>query len=257
MINSQNITDLQKQFKNNPSFTQKDLYNFFRSSDTPKSEAEFLWYIYELKEKNIIKPIEKGVYQFKQPKKIFEPFINETLHAVHSVLVDDFSLLNTCLWTTEWLNEFTIHQSMQNQTLIEVEDEASESVFYHLRDKGFKNVFLKPDALLMNRYVSEVENPIIILKLLNRSPVVSQQIAKDSVMKRPRLEKILIDLFCDDIVFNAYKGNELIAIFSRVLKNYPIHFTTLFAYAERRKRKTAVVEYLDKHFKDIINEIVV
>jgi hypothetical protein len=255
MINLQNITDLQQQFKNIRSFTHTDLYDFFRSSDTKKSEADFLWYLYELKDKNIIKPLEKGVYKLLQPKRNFEPLLNEQLYAVQSLLLKDFNLLNTCLWSTEWLNEFTIHQSTQTYTLLEVEDSASESVFYHLRDNGFKNVFLKPDALLMNRYVSETENPIIVLKLMSRSPLTSLQLNKGAI-KMPKLEKILIDLYCDDVLFTAYKGQELYQIFEYALKNYAINFTTLFAYAERRKRRDAIVNYLDQYFKEIIKEII-
>ncbi len=256
MINLQNITDLQQQFKNNGSFTQNDLYDFFRSSDTKKSEADFLWYIYELKGKNIIKPIEKGVFKLNQSKRDFEPRPDEQLNAIQNVLLRDFSLLNTCLWTTEWLNEFTIHQNTHTYTLLEVEDDACESVFYHLRDNGFKNVFLKPDTLLMNRYVSEAESPIIVLKLMNRSPLMSLSIA-NGMMKTPKLEKILVDLYCDDILFTSYKGQEQYQIFQYALKNYEIDFTTFFAYSERRKRKALITNYLGEYFKDILTDIIV
>ena len=166
---------------------------------------------------------------FSRPHRTFEPFINEQIEALNAVLSKDFPLLNNCIWTTEWLNEWTIHQSVRTYTIVEVEDNACESVFYHLRDKGFKNVFLEPDALLMERYVSDAENPIIIQKLVGRSPlmtVVSGKIqarlkVKDylknrfsamsvekTAVKVPTLEKILVDIFCDNIVFFAYKGNE-------------------------------------------------
>lgn len=254
MINLQNITALQQQFKNSQSFSQKDLYDFFTRSVKKKSEADFLWYIYELKDKNIIKTIASDVYQLHHLKKTFAPFINDTLKSVSGILSKDFTLLNTCIWTTEWLNEFTIHQSIRPYTFIEVEDSACESVFYHLRDKGFKNVFLKPDALLMNRYVSESDNPIVILKLLSRSPLMSLKIGNESAVTVPKLEKILVDLYCDDILFPAYKGHEQDQIFQRILKNYIVDFTTFFAYAERRKRKTFIMNYLHQHFTDIITE---
>lgn len=254
MINLQNITALQQQFKNSPSITQKDLYDFFALSAKKKSEADFLWYIYELKDKNIIKTIGLDVYQLHQPKTNFDPLINDTLQAVSTILSKDFPLLNTCIWTTEWLNEFTIHQTVHPYTFIEVEDSACESVFYHLRDSGLKNIFLKPDTLLMNRYVSESDNPIIILKLLSRSPLMSLKIGNEAAVTVPKLEKILVDLYCDDILFPAYKGHEQDQIFQRILKNYAIDLTTFFAYAERRKRKTLLMNYLHQHFKDIITE---
>lgn len=203
--------------------------------------------------------IQNGVYR---PNRTFEPLIDERIETLNSVLSKDFPLLNKCIWTTEWLNQWTIHQSVHTYTIVEVEDDACESVFYHLRDKGFKNVFLQPDALLMERYVSDAENPIIIQKLVGRSPlmfIMSGKIqprskfiekrlplmsVKNIAVKVPTLEKILVDIYCDSIVFFAYKGHEQDQIFKRVFNNYTLDMKILFAYAERRKRKASLTQYL-------------
>jgi hypothetical protein len=186
---------------------------------------------------------------FSHPKRIFNPLINERIEALNTVLVKDFALLNNCIWTTEWLNTWTIHQSVHTYTIVEVEDNACESVFYHLRNKGFKNVFLEPDALLMERYVSDAENPVIIQKLVGRSPLMSVKTDNGMVVKIPKLEKILVDVYCDNIVFFAYKGHEQDQIFQRVFKNYALDLKTFLAYAERRKRKVSLMQYL--HLKNI------
>jgi hypothetical protein len=203
---------------------------------------------------------------FYRPNRTFEPLINERIEALNTVLSKDFPLLNTCIWTTEWLNEWTIHQTVRTYTIVEVEDNACESVFYHLRDKGDKNVFLEPDALLMERYVSDAENPIIIQKLVGRSPLMfakrgkKQEHLKNPLTKRsqlrsihtskstdvkvPTLEKILVDIFCDNIVLFAYKGQEQDQIFRSIFNDYAIDMRTLFSYAERRKRKAQLTQYL-------------
>jgi hypothetical protein len=173
--------------------------------------------------------------------------LNERIQALNTVLAKDFPLLDNCIWTTEWLNQWTIHQSVHTYTIVEVEDSACESVFYHLRDKGFKNVFLKPDALLMERYVSDAENPIIIQKLLGRSPLMSVKIDNAASVTVPKLEKILIDIYCDSIVFFAYQGHEQDQVFQNVFKNYAINMKTFLAYAERRKRKAELMEYSAKY----------
>ena len=142
------------------------------------------------------------------------------------------------------MNTWTVHQSVHTYTIVEVEDSACESVFYHLRAKGFKNVFLEPDALLMERYVSDAENPIIIQKLVVRSPLMSVKTDNNRTVKIPKLEKILVDIYADDIVFFAYKGNEQDQLFQRVFKNYALDMKTFFAYSERRKRKTSLTQYL-------------
>lgn len=180
---------------------------------------------------------------FYRPSRTFIPLINERIQALSAVLAKDFPLLDACIWTTEWLNQWTIHQSIQTYTIVEVEDDACESVFYHLRDKGFKNVFLKPDALLMERYVSESENPIIVQKLLGRSPLMSVKMDNAAAVTVPKLEKILVDIYCDSILFAAYKGHEQDQIFKKVFKHYAVDVTTFLAYAERRKRKTQLIHY--------------
>jgi hypothetical protein len=223
MINVQNVALAQRHIKNNTTVIQNDFY---------------------------------------RPNRTFEPLINERIEALNAVLSKDFPLLNSCIWTTEWLNEWTIHQSVRTYTIVEVEDNACESVFYHLRDKGFKNVFLEPDALLMERYVSDAENPIIVQKLVGRSPLTfaklgnlknpltkrfplrSAHTSKSMAVKVPTLEKILVDIFCDNIVLFAYKGQEQDQIFKSIFNDYAIDMRTLFSYAERRKRKVQLTQYL-------------
>jgi hypothetical protein len=204
MINVQNVVDTQRQKKNGASVFQNDFY---------------------------------------RPNRTFMPLIDERILSLNAVLAKDFPLLDNCIWTTEWLNQWTIHQSVRAYTIIEVEDDACESVFYHLRDKGFKNVFFKPDALLMQRYVSDAENPIIIQKLLGRSPLMSVKIDNKTAVTVPKLEKILVDIYCDTVLFAAYKGHELDQIFKRVFKHYAVDLTTFLAYAERRKRKAQLTQY--------------
>ena len=190
--------------------------------------------------KNGASVVQTGFYR---PNRTFMPLIDEGIQSLNAVLTKDFPLLDNCIWTTEWLNQWTIHQNVRAYTIIEVEDDACESVFYHLRDKGFKNVFLKPDALLMERYVSDAENPIIIQKLLGRSPLISVKIDNTASVTVPKLEKILVDIYCDSVLFAAYKGHEQDQIFKRVFKNYAVDLTTFLAYAERRKRKTQIMQY--------------
>lgn len=178
-----------------------------------------------------------------RPSRTFIPVINEPIQALNAVLAKDFPLLANCIWTTEWLNQWTIHQSIHTYIIVEVEDDACESVFYHLRDKGYKNIFLKPDALLMERYISDAENPIIIQKLLGRSPLMSVKTDNATSVTVPKLEKILVDIYCDSVLFAAYKGHEQDQIFKRIFKNYAVDLTTFLAYADRRKRKAQLLQY--------------
>lgn len=109
------------------------------------------------------------------------------------------------LWETRWLMEFTKHQAAVHMIILEADKGIIESIFYLLKDKGFKSVFLKPDRNLMEKYISEEYESIIVKPMISRSPI--QKINKIPVAT---LEKILVDLFCDTGIFYPYKGVEMV-----------------------------------------------
>jgi hypothetical protein len=55
---------------------------------------------------------------------------------------------------------------------------------------------------------------------------------------------LLVDLFCDKKLFYAYQGSELVFIFNSAYRRYSINFTRLFSYAQRRNRKTDLMDFL-------------
>ena len=181
----------------------------------------------------------------------FTPFVPAQLLDIQSI-ISKFDLTETCIWSSAWLNELTVHQIPRSFTLVEVERESAEAVFYHIRDSGYKDVFLllsKTDEALLDRYIFSADNPIIIRKIITKSPT---QTLFDAFQKLsiavPRLEKILVDVFCDDNLFRAYKGAEQFHIFENAFANYPLSIKTLLAYAQRRKKDTALRAYLHQYF---------
>ncbi len=74
-------------------------------------------------------------------------------------------------------------------------------------------------------------------------------------MKVPKLEKLLVDLFCDDALLVAYKGGSQQTIFENALTRYDINFKTLFAYAERRKKEAALKTYLHQYFQTELKQL--
>ena len=179
---------------------------------------------------------------FREGRRQFLPMLG-----IQSVL-SKFDLTDTCIWSSAWLNVLTVHQIPRSFTLVEVEREAAEAVFHHLRDNDYKDVFLlltKTDEALLDRYIFDADNPIIIRKIITKSPTRTlfdaQQKANITV---PRLEKILVDLYCDDNLFRAYKGSEQYHIFENAFKTYPLSIKTLLAYAQRRKKDVALRAYL-------------
>ena len=55
------ISQLIKVFKNRPSFTREELLDFYMDFEPNLKEGTFGWRIYDLKKKNIIKPLKRGL----------------------------------------------------------------------------------------------------------------------------------------------------------------------------------------------------
>ncbi|HTN38289.1 MAG TPA: DUF6577 family protein, partial [Arachidicoccus sp.] len=144
--------------------------------------------------------------------------------------------------STRWLNEWTIHQSGRFLTVVEVEASATESVFYFLKDANYKNVFLNPTEDIIEKYIYEHEETIIVKTLVTKAPI--QQKKHLSV---PTLEKILVDLFIDKKLYVPFQGGELINIFNTVYINYGINITKMLRYAKRRGKGEAMIEFITKN----------
>lgn len=55
---------------------------------------------------------------------------------------------------------------------------------------------------------------------------------------------MLVDIFCDKIVFLAYQGNEMKTIFTSAYNKYTINENKLLRYANRRGKKEQLQKYL-------------
>jgi hypothetical protein len=139
------------------------------------------------------------------------------------------------VWTTQWLNNFTNHQHMRTVQLVEVAPEALHSTYYAIKDRLGGRVFLQPDARVLELYVAETPDPVLVLPLVSRAPV--QRVAGTPV---PRLEKLLVDLLSDPTLFAAYQGEELRTIYRTAARGYRLDARTLLSYAKRRGKAPAL-----------------
>jgi len=134
--------------------------------------------------------------------------------------------------------------------VIETEKDICESTFYLLKDNGI-NAYYNPNTEQIEKYVLPEDDSVIVRNLISRSPG-----KKFNDIRFPSIEKILVDIFCDQDVFFLHSGREQKWIFENILKAYNINFSTLLSYAERRKREKELREYLLKNFDDIVEEII-
>jgi len=243
-----------EKFKNKDFFTRKELLQFYRYFEPELKEGTFGWRIYDLKNRNIIKSLKRGLYVISyKPKYI--PDISPNLIKIAKQLSDKFDEVRHCVWETIWLNEFTQHQMSKSTLFIEVEKGFEESIFYALKDNLHREVFLNPDEKAIDFYIAESNQPVIIKKLLTRVPLIKRTEQKVRFYT-PTLEKILVDLFAEKLLFHYLQGSELIRIYENALGNYTINFTKLFSYAKRREKEYDIKQFMTNHMFHMVKDIV-
>lgn len=230
-------------FKHRPNFTRKQLLEFYHSYEPNMNEGTFGWKIYDLKKKGIIESVKKGVYALVSKKK-FKPQLAPLILNTSKILNTSFAHHFSNIWSTAWLNEFTELQATSTLIILEIDKDSMERIFYILKDRQMK-VYLKPDGNMIEKYISEEEEAIIIKPMITRAPTTTVE-----GVKIPTLEKILVDLFCDEKIFYAYQGNQLRRIYENAFEKYIINLSSMLNYAKRRKREEGLKGFLTINLPD-------
>lgn len=241
-------------FKDKESFTREELFDFFKYFEPNLKEGTFGWRIHDLKNKNIIKPLMRGLYTLSYKPK-YKPEISADLLKLVKKINDRFKDVKYCLWETNWLNEFSQHQSGKKILIVEAERDFMDAFFFELKENYKGDVYLAPDEKAINFYVAESIQPVVIKRLVTRSPI-STRTEKKSAFHTPLLEKILVDIFVEDKLFYYSQGSELIHIFQNALKNYNINYTKLFSYAKRREKVIDIKNFLNLNMHHLVKDII-
>ncbi len=246
---------LVKRFANQPYITKADLYSFYQNFDPELKETTFRWRIYDLKKSGIIKQVKRGVYAISYKPK-YTPLITDHLVKLSRIIAKDYDDVNYCIWTTEWLNDFTHHQLGKFFSILEVEKDFIESVFEYYKEQHHLRVFLMPDEHAIERYM-DYENTLIIKPLISRSPCLTAtpEGKPKTKIRIPSIEKIMVDVFCETRIFYAVQGQEMEYIFENAIKQFNINYTKLFSYARRRGREEAVKNFITDNYSHLIEDL--
>jgi hypothetical protein len=131
-----------------------------------------------------------------------------------------------------------IHQPAKYFILVEVDKEVAQSVFYFLKEKRF-SVFLEPNNDLIEKYLPSDKENLIVNSLVSEAPI-----QKIKNIFTPTLEKILVDIFCDDVLFTAQQGAEMRTIFQESFDKYAVNEDRMLRYADRRGKKDSFLNYI-------------
>ena len=214
-----------------------DIQVFYQRMEGTVKRSTLDWRIYALKDKGVLHSRGRGMYSL-QAGQSYQPDVRP-FKKLFDQLKQEFPFLKICLWDTRWLNEFMCHQPGRFYILVEVEKEAMLSVFYYLQEKK-KKVFLDPTESILERYAQEHE-VIIVTSLITEAP--TQEI---DTVTTATLEKILVDIYCDPVIFAAQQGQEMEVIFDTAFDKYMVEQAKSLRYAARRNKRKELQAYLSK-----------
>lgn len=243
-----------KEFEDREFFTREELFNFYRHFEPDLKEGTFGWRIYDLKSKNIIRPLKRGLYIISYKPK-YNPAISLELAKLAKLITGKFEDIKYCIWETQWLNEFSQHQTTRRIILIEIEKDFIESLYYELKDSSINELYLNPDDKVIDFYIAESSYPVVIKKLITRSSIV-RRAEKRVKFYTPSLEKILVDIFAEEKFFYYLQGSELRYIYESAISNYAINFTKLLAYAKRREREQDIKQFMVNNMYHLVKDII-
>lgn len=193
------------------------------------------WCLYDLRRKNIIERVSRGVYQLSR-KIDFQFTGNAQIEHINELLKEKFLFARYCIWDGSSLASLMHHIAINNTIYVEAERDAVESVFNFLKEH-YKNVFINPDEQLIERYIDLSQNPIIVKTLISESPL-----DKIGDIPTPSFEKIIVDI-CFDADFQYLAGSEL----SNIIDNsriYTIDRSKLLRYASRKNKREQMQKLL-------------
>lgn len=231
--------NLVQNFQNIESFTTDDLYSFFSQTEKDIKKTTVNWRIYELVKQGVIKRIGRGVYSLGFERD-YSWVIGDTQEKVTSLIKTEFPLISFCCWSGGALMEFYQHVAKNNFMVVEIEKEAVDSVYFLLKE-SYKNTFKNPSKDIMNSFVFENKNSLVIKVLVSESPL---QVLKGIPV--PTLEKILVDLCADSEIFFFVQGIELVNIFRNAFDKYTININKMMRYAKRRNKKNEIEKILNQ-----------
>lgn len=217
--------------------SKENLTDLLKNDFPTWSDNTINTYLYKLKKNGVIDNISRGIYTIGKIQ-LFTPIIDKQLKKIANKIHKGFPFVTYCVWNSSWLNDLMRHQPFKNVTIVEIEKVAAEQVFNEL-NSHFQNTFINPDGVFFERYISALENVIIVKNLYSEAPILKQ-----NDLTIPTLEKILVDIVIDDTLFAAQQG-ELNFIYKTAFNKYDINELKMKRYAARRNREIEVEKLIN------------
>jgi hypothetical protein len=233
------IDDIRNHFRIRRKFSTSELTDFYRSIEPTVKKTTINWRIYNLVQEGILTRIGRGKFTLGTGKA-FYPELTKKQITLYRKLASEFPFISICIWSTSVINEFMLHQPGRFYQLIEVEKDGMESLFYFLKEKNM-SVYMNPSPELIRRYLLDEKEPWIVKPLVSEAPT---QVVDG--IPTVTIEKMLVDIFCDPIIFSAQQGSEMDQVFHEAFEKYTVSESKMLRYASRRRKKNEMDNYLNE-----------
>lgn len=154
-------------------------------------------------------------------------------------LMDEYPLLNFCIFESIQLNLFVNHQIAHNAVYLSIENALGNFVFDELRQRYPGKVLLQPSVKVFQQYWQD--NMIIIEKMPSEAP------KGKTVFWHTELEKMLVDIMADKLVKQSVIKSEYPVIYEEAFEHYIIDESKMFRYAKRRTADEKILDFLNEN----------
>lgn len=224
--------------ENRESFRFADLLSYLNGMINI-SKVTLSWYLREMVKDNILFKLGRGIYTSRRHQATcYTPRLRDKVIKIGKLIAGAFPFISISVFDGQVLADLQHHISSNNLIYIEVEREAMESVFHWLKGKGYK-AYLNPNKDFVYDNIDISKGAVIVKPLISESPLTEIR-----GISTPRIEKILVDLMCDDDM-DYLHGSEWHYILNHVMNTYSVNRSTLLRYASRRNAKDKIGKALE------------
>jgi len=225
-------------FETTERFETTDIIAFYKQLNPDVNPKTVNWRVYSLVQLGIINRVGRGKFKLGS-QRIYLPDISPKIKTIYSKIKKEFPFLNICVWNTSTINEFMRHQPSRFYFLIEVEKDSIQSIFYFLKELNYA-VFSDPTSDILEKYLPNNKDILIVKSLVTEAP--TQNIKGIDTIS---LEKLLVDIYCDNVIFTPQQGVEMRTIFESALTKYAVNQSRMLRYASRKGKKEKFSKYLN------------
>ena len=214
-----------------------DIVSFVMDIDSAMSRKTIIWHVNDLVKRGYAVRVGRGAYEFT-PKLKLQPTMGDSAKAVCSLLGNCFKYLDITVADSSVLGQFMNLQPFATVVVIETRKSSTNAVISALRNEGIE-AYAKSDFTRLEQYISSSQ-PVVVRSELSVNPTLP----KERNVRVVNIEKLLVDLVCDQDVYGQYQGEELLNIYENATSSYAVNYSQMLKYATSRKKKTDVLDLL-------------